>query len=63
MSDRPPQDAEPLRTHATEKHGRWPGLVWAVPLAALLIVGYLGLRAFAQRGVTVVVTFSSAAGG
>ena len=55
-------DAELVRTRATERRGRWPGLVWAVPLAALLIVSYLGLRAFAERGVTVVVTFASAAG-
>ena len=42
--------------------GRWPGLVWAVPLAALIIVAYLGLQAFAQRGIDVVVTFDSAHG-
>lgn len=41
---------------------RWPGLVWAVPLAALIIVAYLGLQAFAQRGIDVVVTFESAHG-
>jgi paraquat-inducible protein B len=42
--------------------GRWPGLVWAVPLAALMVVAYLGLQAFAQRGIDVVVTFESAHG-
>jgi paraquat-inducible protein B len=42
--------------------GRWPGLVWAVPLAALLVVAYLGLQAVAQQGVDVVVTFDSAHG-
>jgi paraquat-inducible protein B len=41
---------------------RWPGLVWAVPLAALMIVAYLGLQALAQRGIDVVVTFQSAHG-
>jgi paraquat-inducible protein B len=41
---------------------RWPGLVWAAPLAALIIVLYLGLQAVAQRGVDVVVTFDSAYG-
>ena len=40
----------------------WPGLVWAAPLAALIVVIYLGLQAFAQRGVDVVVTFESAHG-
>jgi paraquat-inducible protein B len=42
--------------------GRWPGLVWAVPLAALGVVAYLGLQAFAQRGIDVVVTFDAAHG-
>jgi paraquat-inducible protein B len=41
---------------------RWPGLVWAVPLAALIVVGYLGLEALAKQGVDVVVTFNSAHG-
>jgi paraquat-inducible protein B len=36
--------------------------VWAFPLAALLIVAYLGLQGFADRGLTVVVTFDSADG-
>jgi paraquat-inducible protein B len=42
--------------------GRWPGLVWAVPLAALIVVAYLGLQALTQQGVDVVVTFDSAHG-
>ena len=29
---------------ARSLRGRWPGLVWAIPLAALLVVGYLGVR-------------------
>jgi len=41
---------------------RWPGLVWALPVAALIVVAYLGLRAFANRGTDVTVTFASANG-
>jgi len=41
---------------------RWPGLIWAVPIAALMIVGFLGVRALFDRGVDVVVTFTSASG-
>jgi paraquat-inducible protein B len=41
---------------------RWPGLIWAVPLAALIIVAFLGMRALAERGIDVVVTFDTAAG-
>jgi paraquat-inducible protein B len=39
----------------------WPGLVWAVPLAALLLVAYLGINAWAHRGEVVTVTFNRAA--
>ena len=39
----------------------WPGLVWAVPVAALLIVIYLGLHAWARRGEVITVTFDRAA--
>jgi paraquat-inducible protein B len=41
---------------------RWPGLVWAIPLAALIIVGYLGVHALTQQGVDVTVTFGYAEG-
>ena len=41
---------------------RWPGLVWAIPLAGLIIVTYLGVRALTRRGVDVTVTFSYAEG-
>ncbi len=56
MTDTPP------RTEARETRGRWPGIVWAVPVAALLITGYLGLRALAHRGLDVHVTFPTSAG-
>ena len=44
------------------KRALWPGAVWIVPCAALLIVGYLALRALIYQGFDVVVTFPSAAG-
>jgi paraquat-inducible protein B len=40
----------------------WPNLVWGIPLIALLIVGYLGVRAVLNRGEVVTVTFTRAAG-
>ena len=62
MSDTlPPRTAEAAPT-ASATRTRWPGLVWALPLAALLIVAYLGLRALSDRGVDVLVTFPSSAG-
>jgi paraquat-inducible protein B len=42
--------------------GRWPGLVWAIPLAALLIVAFLGVRALTRHGVEATVTFDYAEG-
>lgn len=47
---------------AKARKSLWPGVVWAFPLAALMIVAYLGLQALVERGFTVVVTFDSAEG-
>jgi paraquat-inducible protein B len=44
------------------RRSRWPNLVWAIPLAALIIVAYLGVEAFTHRGEIVTVTFERAAG-
>ncbi len=69
-SDAPPDQAEigpdgPVRrlhTQAVSRRGRWPGAVWAIPLAALLVTGYLAVQALANRGVDVVVTFKTSGG-
>jgi paraquat-inducible protein B len=53
-----PQDAPQTGTRRTI----WPNLIWGIPLVALLIVGYLGVRAILNRGELVTVTFSKAAG-
>lgn len=52
----------PQRTVAETRRSRWPGWIWGVPIAALLVVGWLGLRAFARGGEKVVVTFDTAQG-
>ena len=46
----------------TSRRTIWPNLIWGIPLVALLIVGYLGVRALFNRGEVVTVTFSRAAG-
>jgi len=51
-----------VRPSVRELRRRWPGLVWAVPLAALIIVAYLGVQSFVQRGVEAVISFDSADG-
>lgn len=53
---------EPDLPRARLVRGRWPGLVWAIPLAALMIVAYLGIRALSRHGVDVVVRFGYAEG-
>lgn len=58
----PPPPLPPARLDARELRTRWPGLVWAVPLAAILIVVYLALNAVSDRGIDVVVSFSKSAG-
>ncbi|WP_174293237.1 MlaD family protein, partial [Sphingomonas bacterium] len=50
------------RTEARVSRGRWPGLVWALPLAALLIAGWLGLSALTNRGVSVELIVPNAQG-
>lgn len=41
---------------------RWPGMIWAVPVAAAFIVGWLGLSAYLHRGPQVTVTFPISGG-
>lgn len=66
MNDSPmtndPPDGDAALPEARGRRSRWLGLVWAVPLAALIIVAFLGIRSLAHRGVDVVVTFDDATG-
>jgi paraquat-inducible protein B len=55
MSEIPPPQA-------IERHSRWPGWIWAVPIAAAAIVGYLAFQQFAERGPEVTVTFPTGGG-
>lgn len=48
--------------HAVERRSRWTGWIWAVPVAALAIVGYLAIQEFARQGPSVTVTFATAGG-
>ena len=50
------------RAEARVSRGRWPGIVWALPIAALLIAGWLGLRALTDRGIDVELIVPSAQG-
>ncbi len=52
----------PQRTVARTQKGRWPGWIWAVPLAAVAIVLWLVLRELSAGGVSVRIQFDDAAG-
>jgi paraquat-inducible protein B len=51
-----------IRTSARQIHTRWPGLVWALPGAALIVIIYLAVSALAHPGVDAVIVFPNAAG-
>jgi paraquat-inducible protein B len=55
-------DPEQDSPRSKRRKTRSPGLIWAIPLAALIIVAYLGIQAFIHRGEVVTVTFRRAAG-
>ena len=50
------------RTQAVLRRSRWPGWIWAVPIAAIGIAGWLLVREVAASGVEIVVTFPEAPG-
>jgi paraquat-inducible protein B len=54
-------DAESLPQAKTRKTA-WTALIWALPMAALMIVAYLAIQWVAERGEIVTVTFSRSAG-
>jgi paraquat-inducible protein B len=54
--------SETLLPRAREVFSRWPGLVWAVPLAALIVIVYLAFSALANPGVEAVIVFKDSAG-
>jgi paraquat-inducible protein B len=48
----------PATPEATFHPSRWPGWIWLVPIGALLIVGWLGVRDLLQQGPEVTVRFA-----
>lgn len=52
----------PRRTEAETQKSWWPGWIWAVPIAAIGVAAWLGLRALARGGETVTVAFDASHG-
>ncbi len=63
MSGSDPSGPVPDAPPPPEPSG-WAGLpwVWAVPVVALIIAGWLGYRALAERGPTITISFATAEG-
>ena len=56
--ERYPADTPSAVAHAT----RWPGWIWAIPIAAILIVSWLALKDLVLNGPEVTVEFTTGAG-
>jgi paraquat-inducible protein B len=52
----------PAPPAAIERHSRWPGWIWAIPIAALGIVAWLAFQQFVKSGPEVKVTFPTGGG-
>jgi paraquat-inducible protein B len=52
----------PTLPEAGHRKTLWSALIWALPLAAFIIVAYLGIQWMAERGEVVTVTFARAGG-
>jgi paraquat-inducible protein B len=47
---------------AAETTGRRVSFIWAIPVVAILVAGFLGWKSYSERGPEIVVTFSDADG-
>jgi paraquat-inducible protein B len=50
------------RTRTEVRRGWWPGWIWAIPIAAVLLVAWWALRTVFSGGETVTITFDDAHG-
>jgi paraquat-inducible protein B len=50
------------RTKAEVRRSRWPGWIWAIPIAAVLLIGWWGFRALTRGGEDITITFDDVHG-
>ncbi|HTT05074.1 MAG TPA: MlaD family protein [Steroidobacteraceae bacterium] len=48
---------KPERPHAKVHRGWWPGWIWGIPVAALIVVGWLGIRTLLSGNETITIRF------
>lgn len=60
MSSETPPDLS--RTHAAVRRSRWPGWIWAIPIAAILLVGWWLVRTFLTGGEDITIAFDDVHG-
>ena len=56
------QPEGPERVRAAVRHGWWPGWIWAIPVAVLLVVIWLGGRALLAGGTSITIRFNDTHG-
>lgn len=54
--------SEITRTRATVRRSWWPGWIWAIPIAVLLLLGWWGARVFFRGGEDITVSFDDVHG-
>ena len=68
MSEQPgsPSDRLPPRVEAYPqarvRRGWWPGWIWSIPVAVLIVVGWLGMRYLIAGGEDITISFADAHG-
>ncbi len=60
MSD--DQKSHVTRTQAQVRRGWWPGWIWTIPVAAVLLVGWWAIRTFLAGGVDITISFDDVHG-
>ena len=56
------KDDVALRRNATVERSWWPGWIWAVPIAAAMVILWLGIRALTSSGDDITITFDDVHG-
>jgi paraquat-inducible protein B len=62
VNDEAPNAKEGGRTEAAVRRSRWPGWIWAIPIAAALLVGWWALRSLTRGGEDITISFDNVHG-